>query len=198
VGTDANVYIGHWKAVTATKPQEVPLQVAARSIFVVFLVNREAEHVGLSNSPPQLAWRECIRPALRRCKAKVGDRSLRGRHRDRSAQDHVGRTKSAGAMHTNAMALRPATFTADDDVNRSVPSGQEIPKASCTAMAHRGPPISKGRCAPDPWATTDRQSCGYASSLVRQRRVTHRVDTAVQPVQPTSIDASPHAPLAEP
>ncbi len=100
-------------------------------------------------------------------------------------------------MHADTAALRPATVPPDDDVDRTIRLGQEIPETGRTAMTDRRPPVVEHRATLPPRAPAQRKDSRQPAALRRQSIVANGVDAPMQTMQAARIDAASHAALTE-
>lgn len=101
-------------------------------------------------------------------------------------------------MHANALAIRSATASPDDDISWVIPDRQEIPETGGTAMAHCRSPVVKNRITSVMRAGADGKNSCHPSSLRGESRVAHRVDASVHAMQMRPRHASSHSNLTQP
>lgn len=114
------------------------------------------------------------------------------------AKGHLSWYEQVGAMDANALAIRSAAVTLEDDVGRVVLDREEIPKAGRTAMARRRPPIPKDRIVGAMRPGPNRKDSSHPPSLRRKGRMAHRIDASMHTVQASRTHPTAHSLLAYP
>ncbi|HEY6550106.1 MAG TPA: hypothetical protein VIY71_02780 [Solirubrobacterales bacterium] len=177
VAVNLNVDLGQREPVPPTDPQEVSLEVAACPIEGNLRTKGKAEYIGLPNRAAPLL--------LRYNAAKIGDRSRGGRNRDAITPSDVARAKRSAAMQPNAPLPLPAAVMRNHNFNRSCRLFQQPPEGRCA-------PVANDR------ALSAGESRRQPTTLGRKPRMTHRVNPAMNPVQPAGLHATRNSTPAQP
>jgi hypothetical protein len=177
VAANANVDFGRRQHVPPADPQKVSLQVAASAIAADMLAERQPEYIGLPNRPAPLRLRDNT--------TNVGDRSRRGGHRDAIATGDMAWEKRRTTMQPNAPLWLSASMVRNHRFDRAGRLLQQSPESRCAPVADDRP-LSAG------------EGCRQPTTFRRKPRMTHRINTTMNPVQLARLHAARNCTPAHP
>ena len=176
VSGNPDIDLGLRKTVATAEGEHAVLELRSRAVRFGLITDRQAQELGLAEGGGELGWGKET--------AKVGERAGGIGHRDAIEACAVTRSESGGAVEDDAPPLSLPRGARDGDVHwceSGVPAcpvyaAADAPELGCAGVAeHRVLAASEYRSHPSP--------------LLAERRVAHRINTAMNAVKAPGGDA---------